>query len=129
MAAGDPGQERSVEQPVEEGEGGHVRHGHAHAPGRDEEQRNVEDRDAGDDDKGDATGDEGKDRGRAQLGRPRSAPDSGTAASAPTPAASIKRPTPALPACSNRREAITARAIHIPRTKVRSPLTTRRPPT
>ena len=53
----------------------------------------------------------------------------GTAANDPMPVASIRRPTPALPACRSRRAAMTARAIHIPRTNVRSPLTTRRPPT
>ena len=57
------------------------------------------------------------------------AADMGTAARAPIPAASIKSPTPALPACSSRSDAMTAMAIHIPRTKVRSPLTTSRPPT
>ena len=50
-------------------------------------------------------------------------PESGTAMSEPMPEASIKRPTPALPARSSRREAITATAIHMPRTNVRSPLT------
>ena len=64
---GDTGEQRCVEQPVQERERRHVGDGHPHTPRGDEEQRHVEHRHPGDDDQRDPAGDEGEDHGVADL--------------------------------------------------------------